>query len=88
MQCIQNKKYKVSYKSISGEKNRVSVRKKTPIYREFNVFIRDNEKETGPFEMITSGSTSSNALNRTITATIQENVLFNKQEMLGELRRD
>ena len=30
----------------SQEKTRDSVRKKTPIYKEFNVFIRDNENKT------------------------------------------
>ena len=44
--------------------------------------MRDNENITEPFEMITSGSTSSNSLNQTIIATNQENVLCSKQEML------
>ena len=64
----------------------MSVRKKTPIYKEFNVFMRDNKNKTKPFETIGSGSTSSNSLNQTIVATKQENVLSNKQEMLDELQ--
>lgn len=41
-----------------GEKSiRVSLRKKTHIYREFNVFMRDNESKTETFEVTASGST-------------------------------
>ena len=48
--------------------------------------MRDNENKTERFEMIDSGSTSSNSLNQTIIATNEENVLCNKQEMLDELK--
>ena len=72
-------------KEDHGEKSiRVSLRKKTHIYREFNVFMRDNESETETFEVTASGSTWSNSLNQTITTNNQETVLCNKQKMLDE----
>lgn len=47
----------------SREKKIVSVRKKTPIYKEFNTVVRQSENKTEPFEMIASSSVSSNSLN-------------------------
>ena len=78
--------YRTKKRASRGKSIRVSVRKKTPIYKECNVFMRDNKNKTEPFETIGSGSTSSNSLNQTIVATKQENVLSNKQEMLDELQ--
>ena len=75
-----------SHTRASQGKIRVSVRKKTSSYKEFNPFIKGNENKTEPFEMIASVSTSSNSLNQTIIATNQENILCNKQEMLDELQ--
>ena len=54
-----------------GGSIRVSVKKKAPTYKEFIVYMRDNENKTEPFEMIASGSTSFNSLNYTIIATNQ-----------------
>ena len=57
-----------------------------PVYKDFNVFMRDNENKTELFKMIVSSSTSSNSSNQTIIETNPENVLCNKQEMLDELQ--
>ena len=71
----------------SWEKNiRVSVRKETSIYKDFDVFMRDNENKAEIFQMIASTSKLSNSLSRAIIATIQHSVLYNKQEMLDELQ--
>ena len=44
--------YKAWNKNISGENIGVFVWDKTHIYREFNVFMRDNENKKELFEML------------------------------------
>ena len=73
-------------KNILGKSIRVSVRKKTPIYKEFNLSMRHSENKTDPFEMIASGFTLSSSLNQTNTAGNQGNALCKKQEMLDEIQ--
>ena len=50
------------------------------------MYLWVNENKTVLFQMMASGSTSSNSLNQTIIAVNQQNVLCNKQEILDELQ--
>ena len=52
--------------------SRVSIRKETPTYEEFDVFLTDSEKKRIAFQIIGSGLTASNSLNQAITATNQQ----------------